>query len=46
MRAASTAWQVRGLLEKIRAPGRIKNGERVFRIRDPKKALTNACKRL
>ena len=38
--------QVRPLLEKIRDKGRIKNGQRVFRVRDPKKALTNACKRL
>jgi integrase len=38
--------QVRPLLEKLRNAGRIKNGQRVFRIRDPKKALKNACKRL
>ena len=33
-------------MEKIRDAGRLKNGERVFRVRDPKKALSNACKRL
>lgn len=38
--------QVRPLLEKLCNAGRIKNGERVFRIRDPKKALKNACQRL
>ena len=38
--------QVRPLLEKLRDADRLRTGERVFRIRDPKKALTNACLRL
>jgi integrase len=38
--------QVRPLLEKFRDNGQIRKGEKVFRIRDPKKALKNACKRL
>jgi integrase len=37
---------VRPLLEKLRGRGQIKTGHPVFRIRDPKKALRSACKRL
>jgi integrase len=38
--------QLKPLLEGFRKSGQIKVGAPVFRIRDPKKALTEACKRL
>jgi integrase len=38
--------QVAPLIEKWRASGRLRVGEPVFRIREPKKSLANACKRL
>jgi integrase len=38
--------QLRSLLERFREAGRIKVGMPLFRIRDPKKALTGACQRL
>lgn len=38
--------QALALLEKLRLRGQIKPGEPVFRIRDPKKALSAACARL
>src|SRR5205085_1433996 len=38
--------QVRPLLEKLKERGQIKLGEPVFKVRDPKKALGNACERL
>jgi integrase len=37
---------VRPLLEKLQARGQIKRGEPVFKIRDPKKSLAAACRRL
>jgi integrase len=38
--------QLRPLLERFKQEGKIKVGEPVFRIQDPKKALSSACKRL
>ena len=38
--------QLRGLLERYKAEGRLETGQAVFKVRDPKKALTNACTRL
>ncbi|MGO8926304.1 MAG: tyrosine-type recombinase/integrase [Limisphaerales bacterium] len=38
--------QLNDLLQRFRANGRLQNGEAVFRVRDPKKALSNACVRL
>ena len=38
--------QVMPLIEKWRACGRFRVGEPVFHIREPKKSLANACKRL
>jgi integrase len=37
---------VRPLLEQLQARGQIKRGEPVFKVRDPKKALAAACRRL
>jgi integrase len=38
--------QLKPLLERLKAEGRIQIGKPVFAIKDPKKALTQACKRL
>jgi integrase len=38
--------QLRPFLEKLREQGRIENGQPVFKIKDPKKGLDGACKRL
>ncbi|MCP5519498.1 MAG: hypothetical protein H7A45_19825 [Verrucomicrobiales bacterium] len=38
--------QLKALLEGFQASGRIATGQPVFKVRDPKKALTNACVRL
>ena len=38
--------QVKPLFERLQAKGRIKSGEPVFGVKDPKKALGAACKRL
>ena len=38
--------QLLPFLQKIEAKGQILQGQKVFKIRDPKKALTAACKRL
>ena len=38
--------QVRTLLDRLNAEGKIKIGQRVFRVNDPKKSLDAACKRL
>ena len=38
--------QLKPLIEKFKEGGRIRVGERVFRVKDPKKALDATCKRL
>ena len=38
--------QLRGLLERYQAAGRLVTGQPLFKVRDPEKALTNACIRL
>ncbi len=38
--------QLRPLIQRFAAEGRIRVGERLFRVKDPKKALDAACKRL
>jgi integrase len=38
--------QLHGLLDSLRDRGSVLNGEPVFKVRDPKKALDAACKRL
>jgi integrase len=38
--------QLKNLLERFKATGRLQNSQPVFKVRDPKKALTNACNRL
>jgi integrase len=38
--------QVKGLLERMNEAGKIKGGQAVFKVKDPKKALDAACKRL
>jgi hypothetical protein len=38
--------QVKSLLGRLKEQGRIEAGKLVFRIKDPKKALTAACRRL
>jgi integrase len=38
--------QLKELLERCQASGRLVTGQPVFKVRDPKKALTNACVRL
>ncbi len=38
--------QVKTLLERLHAEAKIKNGQSVFKVKNPKKALDAACKRL
>jgi len=38
--------QVKELLERMNEAGKIKRGQAVFKLKDPKKALNAACKRL
>ena len=38
--------QLKSFLERLREKGRIQNGQKVFKIENPKKALEVACKRL
>lgn len=38
--------QLKPLLRRMKAEGRIRNGQPLFRVRDPKKALSAACHRL
>ncbi len=38
--------QLRPLVERFQQEGRIRVGERLFRVKDPKKALDAACRRL
>jgi len=38
--------QLLPLLQKLAGKGRIQTGQPVFRVKDPKKALSSACKRL
>lgn len=38
--------QLRPFLERLKNSGRIQNSQRVFKINDPNKAITGACKRL
>jgi integrase len=38
--------QVKPLLQRLRESGSIKSGQPVFKVRDPKKALIAACKKL
>jgi integrase len=38
--------QLKSLLDRFKQEGRIRVGERIFPIQDPKKALSAACKRL
>jgi integrase len=38
--------QLKTLLARIEAEERLQTGQAVFKVRDPKKALTNACNRL
>lgn len=38
--------QVKGLLERMNETGKIINGQSVFKVKNPKKALDAACKRL
>ena len=38
--------QVKPLLNRLKEEGKIKRGEKAFRVKDPKKSLDAACKRL